>query len=150
MFPILLEMSFLYPCLHRPISILFVISKVFEITTNSSLTRHLETNNLLSDHQYGFCIGRSTADLLTAVTESIHQALDVSGEASAIALDISKTFNKVWHRGLIHKLQAYGISGKILSIIESFLSDRSILRCSFVVVPLKSIQSMLVYLKDLL
>ena len=52
--------------------------------------------------------------------------LDVSGEARAIALDISKAFDKVWHRGLIRKLQAYGISGKILSIIKSFLSDRSI------------------------
>ena len=95
-----------------------VVSKVFEITINSSLTRHLETNNLLSDHQYGFRSERSTADLLTIVTERIYQALDVSGEARAIASDISKAFDKVWHRGLIHKLQAYGISGKILSIIK--------------------------------
>ena len=63
---------------------------------------------------------------MTVVTERIHQALDVSGEARAIALDISKAFDKVWHRGLLHKLQAYGVSGKVLAIIKSFLSDRSI------------------------
>ena len=114
------------PSNYRLISILTVISKVFEIVINSALTRHLESNNLLSDHQYGFRSERSTADLLTVVTERIHQALDVSCEARANALDISKAFDKVWHRGFIHKLQAYGISGKILSIIKSFLSNRSI------------------------
>ena len=114
------------PSNYRPISILTVISKVFEIVINSALTKHLESNNLLSDHQYGFRSERSTADLLTVVTERIHQALDVSGEARAIALDISKAFDKVWHRGLVHKLQACGISGNILSIIKSFLSGRSI------------------------
>ena len=114
------------PSNYRPISILPIISKVFEIVINSSLIKHLETNKLLSDHQYGFRSERSTADLLTVITERIHQALDVSGEARAIALDISKAFDKVWHRGLIHKLQAYGISGPFLNIIKSFLSHRSI------------------------
>ena len=53
------------------------------------------------------------------VTELIHQALDLSGEAKAMALDISKAFDKVWHHRLIHKLQVYGISGPCLEIIKS-------------------------------
>ena len=40
-----------------------------------------------------------------------------------IALDISKAFDKVRHAGLLHKLNAYGVWGSILSIIESFLQD---------------------------
>ena len=111
---------------YRPISLLPVISKVFEILINSSIIKHLDSNNLLSDHQYGFRSSRSTADLLTVITERIHQTLDSSGESRAIALDISKAFDRVWHAGLLHKLKAYGISGSVLAIIKSFLSDRKI------------------------
>ena len=39
---------------------------------------------------------------------------------------ISKAFDKVWHAGLLHKLKAYGVAGSILSILESFLKDRSL------------------------
>ena len=44
--------------------------------------------------------------------------------AQAKALDISKTFDRVWHAGLLHKLKSYGISGKIFDLISSFLSNR--------------------------
>ena len=43
-----------------------------------------------------------------------------------VVLDISKAFDKVWHKGLLLKLASYGISGNVLGVIESFLSDRSL------------------------
>ena len=42
----------------------------------------------------------------------------------AVALDISKAFDRVWHAGLLHKLKSYGISGQIFGLISSFLSNR--------------------------
>ena len=42
----------------------------------------------------------------------------------AVALDISKTFDRVWHAGLRHKLKSYGILGQIFFLISSFLSNR--------------------------
>ena len=42
----------------------------------------------------------------------------------AVALNISKTFDKVWHAGLLHKLRFYEISGRIFGLISSFLSTR--------------------------
>ena len=42
----------------------------------------------------------------------------------AVALDISKAFDKVWRAGLLHKLKSYGISGQIFGLISSFLSNR--------------------------
>ena len=42
----------------------------------------------------------------------------------AVALDISKAFDRVWHVGLLHKLRSYGISGQILGLRSSFLSNR--------------------------
>ena len=42
----------------------------------------------------------------------------------AVALDISKAFDRVWHAGLLHKLKSYGISGQIFGLMSSFLSNR--------------------------
>ena len=39
-------------------------------------------------------------------------------------LDISKAFDRVWHDGLIYKLKRCGVSGELLSLIQSFLKDR--------------------------
>ena len=39
-------------------------------------------------------------------------------------LDISKAFDRVWHEGLIYKLQSFGISGLSLKCIQIFLSNR--------------------------
>ena len=41
-----------------------------------------------------------------------------------MALDISKTFDRVWHAGLLHNFTSYGISGQIFDLISSFLSNR--------------------------
>ena len=41
-----------------------------------------------------------------------------------IFLDLSKAFDRVWYKGLIHKLKNIGIDGNLLSLIESFLQDK--------------------------
>ena len=46
------------------------------------------------------------------------------GATRAVALNISKAFDRVWHAGLLHKLKSYGISGQIFGLISSFLSNR--------------------------
>ena len=79
---------------------------------------------LFSDFQYGFRSSRSTADLLTVVSDRIARAFNRSGATRAVALDISKAFDRVWHAGLRHKLKSYGISGQIFGLISSFLSNR--------------------------
>ena len=76
--------------------------------------------------EYGFCKHRLTADLLTVITECFFRALNRLGAARVIALDISKAFDEVWHSGLLHKLQSYGVKGALLDIIASFLSNRKI------------------------
>ena len=114
------------PLNYRPISLLNTISKIFESTIAKALMSHLESNGLLSDCQYGFRPSRSTADLLTVISDRFYRALDGRGEARLVALDISKAFDKVWHAGLISKLDSYGVGGKVLGIIKSFLSCRKI------------------------
>ena len=48
----------------------------------------------------------------------------MSAATGAVALDISKAFDRVWHAGLLHKLKSYGISGQIFGLVSSFLSNR--------------------------
>ena len=45
-------------------------------------------------------------------------------EVRGVFLDISKTFDRVWHEALIYKIKSIGISGPLLKLIESFLSNR--------------------------
>ena len=77
-----------------------------------------------SDFQFGFSSSRSTADLLTIVSDRIARAFNRSRATRAVALDISKAFDRVWHADLLHKLKSYGISGQIFGLISSFLSNR--------------------------
>ena len=114
------------PANYRPISLLPIISKVFESVINQHLLGFLEDHSLLTDAQFGFRHSRSTGDVLALLTEHINKALDSRGEARVVALDISKAFDKVWHRGLVLKLKSYGISGKLLGTISDFLADRHI------------------------
>ena len=75
-----------------------MVSKVFEKLVNNRIVVHLEKCGLFSDLQYGFRSFQSTADLLTVVSNGI------LGATQAVALDIWKAFDRVWHAGLLHKL----------------------------------------------
>ena len=107
-----------------PTSLFSVVSKIFEKLVNNRIVDHLEKCGLFSDFQYGFRSSRSTADLLTVVSDRIARAFNRSGATRAVALDISKAFDRVWHAVLLHKLKSYGISGQIYGLISSFLSNR--------------------------
>ena len=107
-------------------SLLSVGSKVFEKLVNNKIVDHLEKCGLFSDFQYGFRSSQSTADLLIVVSDRISRTFNRSGATQAVALDISKAFDRVWHAGLLHKLKSYGISGQIFGLISSFLSNRQL------------------------
>ena len=104
--------------------VFFLWLVVFEKFVNNRIPDHLEECGLFSDFQYGFRSSQSTSDLLTVVSDRIARAFNRSGATRAVALDISKVFDRVWHAGLLHKLNSYGISGQIFGLISSFLSNR--------------------------
>ena len=101
-----------------------MVSKVFEKLVNNRIVNRLKKCSLFSDFQYGFRSSRSTADLLTVVSDRIAWAFNRSGATRAVTLDISKAFDRVWHAGLLQKLKSYGISGQAFGLISSFLSYR--------------------------
>ena len=76
-----------------------------------------------SHFRYDFRSFQSTTDL-PVVSDRIARAFNRSGTTQAVALDISKVFDRVWHSGFLHKLKFFGISGQIFGLISSFLSKR--------------------------
>ena len=65
-----------------------------------------------------------SADFLTVVPDRIARAFNKFGATQAVAIDIYKDFDRVSRAGLLHKLKTYGISGQIIGLISSFLSNR--------------------------
>ena len=84
-----------------------MVSKVFEKLVNNRIVDHLEKCDLFSYFQYGFRSSRSIAVLLTVVSDRIARTLNRSGVTQAVALDMSKAFDRAWHTGLLHKLESY-------------------------------------------
>ena len=60
------------------------------------------------------------------MSDRIARAFNRSGATRAVALEISKAFDRAWHANLLHKLKSYGISGQIFGLISSFLSNRKL------------------------
>lgn len=111
---------------YRPISLLSVISKIFEKIIAEQLTDFLDGHKLICMRQYGFRQGRSTSDLLLLLSKKWNDALDAGLVTLVIALDIAGAFDCVWHQGLIVKLEALGISGSLLELFSNYLTGRSL------------------------
>lgn len=109
---------------YRPISLLSTVSKIFEKVVFKYIFNHFRDNFILSNFQHGFLPGKSTCTQLLEVFQTFCSAVDMGKEVRVIFLDISKAFDKVWHKGLIFKLKRAGISGNLLEWLIDYLSNR--------------------------
>ena len=82
-------------------------------------------NSLISLNKSDFKPGDSCVNQLLSITHQIFKSLDNGHEVRSELLDMSKAFDKVWHKGLIFKLKQNGISGNFLStLLTDFLKLR--------------------------
>ena len=107
---------------YRPISLVNAFSKILEKIVSTKLTNHLQQNNLIYEHQYGFLKGKSTEHALIHITNKIGQALNENKYCVGIFLDLKKAFDVVPHS---IKLEKLGITGTALAWFESYLSNRT-------------------------
>ena len=111
---------------HRLISLLPILSNIFERLIFNSLFNYFMQNKLFTECQSGFIPGESCVAQLLSTTHEIYKSFDCNppAETRGIFLDISKAFDKVWHEGLIFKLKTYGIDGDLLKLLINYLKDR--------------------------
>jgi exonuclease III len=114
------------PKSYRPISLLPVLSKVFEKLLLARLRPHLDENKLIPDHQFGFRQHHATIQQIHRVSKKIRQDLEDYKYCSAAFLDITQAFDKVWHTGLLYKLRKL-LPLNYFLILQSYLKNRHFL-----------------------
>ena len=107
---------------YRPVSILPVVSKIFERIMQKQINSYVQ--KYLSPYLCGYRKGYNAQYALTAMIEKWKQSLDNKGLAGAVLMDLSKAFDTINHELLIAKLGAYGFKKSALAIILDYLSDR--------------------------
>ena len=80
---------------------------------------------IIYKYQSGFLPGHSTVHHLIEIIHHTCLALENYETSCHIFCDISKAFDRVWHRGLILKLEKYGITGNLLTWFQNYLTKRS-------------------------
>ena len=93
----------------RPISLLPVVSKFTERIVHQQLVAYLESNELITPHQFGFRTGRSTEMALLTVTEPTLLSMESRKLSLLSLLDLSKAFDCVPHGQLLDSLSSLGI-----------------------------------------
>ena len=109
---------------YRPVSLLCAISKVFEKTAYNQLYNYFKINNLFYNSQYGFRDEHSTELASIELIDRIFTDIDKKKNPITVYMDLSKAFDTLDHKILLHKLKYYGINGAALSWFDSYLSNR--------------------------
>ena len=81
-------------------------------------------NDILTASQSGFIKRDSPVNQLINITNDFGRALDSGKEVRVVFCDISKAFDRAWHKGLIYKLKQSGISGNLLKRFQKYLHGR--------------------------
>ena len=88
----------------------------------NSIFNFIDTRNKLSVHYSGFCAGDSC--YINSFRLFMKFTMLFMPILAFFFFDISKAFDRVWHKGLSYKLKCMGINGHFLKLPESFLSNR--------------------------
>lgn len=108
---------------YRPISLLPIMSKLFEKLLLARMKKQIEERNIIPEHQFGFRNQHSTVEQANRVYNTIANALEAGDFCSAVFLDIQQAFDKVWHPGLLYKIKQ--AIPKFYLLLRSYLKNRT-------------------------
>jgi hypothetical protein len=108
---------------YRPISLLPIVSKLFETLLLKRLLPLIEHNKLIPPHQFGFRWRHSTIKQTHRIVHRIEEAFEHKEYCSAAFLDISQAFDKAWHTGLLYKLRQ-SLPLNYFLLLQSYLHSR--------------------------
>ena len=109
---------------YRPISVLPLLSKIFEKCMASRVVKFLCKFSILSTDQYGFQKGISTCDAVSSLTNYLYDKLNIKHHSVALFLDLCKAYDTVDHGILLRKMYCYGFRGVAWRWFSSYLSNR--------------------------
>ena len=107
---------------YRPVSILPILSKLYERSMNVQLMDYFK--NYFNAYLSAFRPGYGCQSTLLRILEDWKQVLDDKKYVAAILMDLSKAFDCLPHDLLLLKLKYYGLSDSALKLIESYLTNR--------------------------
>lgn len=108
---------------YRPISLLPIISKLFEKLLLRKLKPIKERKKLKPTRQFGFRNKHSTIDQVHRITNLIEKALEENKVCSTAFLDVAQAFDKVNHKALKHKLDKY-LPKQYSKLLNSYIKNR--------------------------
>ena len=107
---------------YRPVSVLPVLSQIFERILYARLTDFLVKQDVVIPNQYGFRAGHSTTMAITDMVEKVKKAWAEKSVALGDFIDLKKAFDTVDHTILLEKMKFYGVRGERAKLLESYLS----------------------------
>ena len=90
---------------YRPISLLPTVSKFLERLILKKIYKDLNPQDWIPYHQFGFQKAHSTVQQCHWITDIINKTMENQNYCTAAILDVSQTFDKVWHPGLLFKIK---------------------------------------------
>ena len=112
------------PTSYRPISLLPVMSKICEKLLLNKINPIVLSKKLIPNHQFGFCNHHATIEQVHRLTSKIKEAFEKKEYCTGAFLDVAQTFDKVWHKGLLYKLNRM-FPNNIYQLLYSYLTNRS-------------------------
>ena len=113
------------PQFYRPLSILTVLSKIFEKSAKHQITSYLEEHGKLYESQHAYRKHHSTTTSLAEITDYLHKEIEEKRIPAIVSTDLSKAFDTVSHPLLLQKLEKMGLGSDCTSWIQSYLSNRT-------------------------
>lgn len=113
------------PANYRPISIVPIFAKIFEVVLKIQITTYFENSNLFTSCQYGFRAKLSTTGAINSLINLVNKGFEANEFVHVQFLDLSKAFDCVPHDNLLSKLKCYNFSASSQKLIMSYLTDRT-------------------------
>ena len=109
---------------YRPISILPVISKIFERATLNQLIEYFEKYDLINCFQHAYRKFHGTVTCLFELLNEIYHLIDIKKKVAIVSLDLSKAFDTINHTLLLKKLKSFNLNSDSITFLQSYLSNR--------------------------
>lgn len=110
---------------YRPITILPIVSKIFEAVMYRRISNHCDENKFFSKNQFGYQEKSCTEAAMLHTLDDIYTALDSNFETALVTIDLSNAFDCLNHEILLAKLSKFNFPTFFFNLLKSYLRNRT-------------------------